>query len=51
MIAIVIVEDQVLLRDSLTNIINGQEDMRVVGFSDNADNAPALCRSPPRIWR
>jgi DNA-binding NarL/FixJ family response regulator len=44
MINILIVEDQTLLRDALTNIINGQEDMRVVGFTDNADNAPGLCR-------
>jgi DNA-binding NarL/FixJ family response regulator len=44
MIKIFMVEDQTLLRDALTNIINGQEDMRVVGFTENAENAPGLCR-------
>jgi DNA-binding NarL/FixJ family response regulator len=44
MINIVIVEDQVLLRDALAKIINGQEDMRVAGSVVNADGALALCR-------
>ncbi|MCL2103325.1 MAG: response regulator transcription factor [Syntrophorhabdaceae bacterium] len=44
MIKIILVEDQTLLRDALTKIINGQEDMTVVGFTDNADEAPDLCR-------
>ena len=44
MINIFIVEDQTLLRDALVNIINGQEDMQVVGFTENADNALDLCR-------
>ena len=44
MINIVIAEDQILLRDALTNILNGQDDMRVVGYTENADNALALCR-------
>ena len=44
MIKIIVVEDQTLLRDALANIINSQDDMQVVGFTDNADNAPALCR-------
>ena len=44
MINILIVEDQALLRDALTNVINGQEDMRVLGFTSNADEALDLCR-------
>jgi len=44
MIAILIVEDQTLLRDALANTINGQEDMRVAGVTENAANALALCR-------
>jgi DNA-binding NarL/FixJ family response regulator len=44
MINILIVEDMALLRDSLTNIINGQDDMRVIGCSGDADEALALCR-------
>jgi DNA-binding NarL/FixJ family response regulator len=44
MISIVIAEDTALLRDSLTNIINGQEDMRVAGSTADAGEAPALCR-------
>ena len=44
MIKIFLAEDQTLLRDALTNIINGQEDMQVIGFTENADNAPVLCR-------
>ena len=44
MIKILIVEDQTLLRDALANVINGQEDMQVVGFTANADEALDLCR-------
>ena len=44
MIKIFIVEDQALLRDSLTNIINAQEDMQVAGFAADAGEALALCR-------
>ena len=44
MINIVIVEDQALLRDSLTKVINGQEDMRVAACTANGDEAPDLCR-------
>jgi DNA-binding NarL/FixJ family response regulator len=44
MIKILIVEDQALLRDALSRIISGQEDMRVVGFTDNADIALEQCR-------
>jgi DNA-binding NarL/FixJ family response regulator len=43
-INILVVEDMALLRDSLANIINGQDDMHVVGSSADADEAPALCR-------
>ena len=44
MIRVIIVEDQVLLRDALTKIINSQEDMKVAGFAMDADKAPGLCR-------
>ena len=44
MIRVLIVEDQVLLRDALTRIINGQPDMKVVGFAVDADKALDLCR-------
>jgi DNA-binding NarL/FixJ family response regulator len=44
MIRILIVEDQTLLRDALAKIISGQEDMRVAGVAENADNALDLCR-------
>ena len=44
MIRILIVEDQALLRDSLANTINAQEDMKVVGAIANADEALARCR-------
>jgi DNA-binding NarL/FixJ family response regulator len=41
---ILIVEDMILLRDSLTNLINGQEDMRVICAIANAEGALDLCR-------
>lgn len=44
MIQILIVEDQALLRDALVNILNEQEDMRVIGFAADADDALELCR-------
>jgi DNA-binding NarL/FixJ family response regulator len=44
MIKVLIVEDMTLLRDSLSNIINGEEDMRVIGVTANADEALGLCR-------
>ena len=44
MIKILMVEDQVMLRDSLEHIINEQSDMEVVGVSDDAEEAPHLCR-------
>jgi DNA-binding NarL/FixJ family response regulator len=44
MIKILIVEDQTLLRESLEQIIGGQGDMEVAGSTDDAANAPQLCR-------
>jgi DNA-binding NarL/FixJ family response regulator len=44
MIKILIVEDQVIMRDSLANLINGQEDMRVVGSIGSAADALETCR-------
>jgi DNA-binding NarL/FixJ family response regulator len=44
MINILVVEDMDLLRDSLEKIINGQDDMQVVGCIADADEACALCR-------
>ena len=44
MIKILIVEDQTLLRDSLEYIIDGQNDMEVTGTTDDASEAPKLCR-------
>ena len=44
MIKILIVEDQVVLRDSLASLINGQEDMRVVGSIGCAADALEICR-------
>ena len=40
---ILIVEDQTMLRESLENLINGQNDMKVVGTTDDAANALQLC--------
>ena len=44
MIRILIVEDMILLQESLAHIINGQEDMEVAGVTSSADDALALCR-------
>ena len=44
MIRILIVEDMILLQESLANIVNGQEDMEVAGVTANADEALILCR-------
>ncbi len=44
MITVLIVEDQVLLRDSLERLLNTQEDVRVVGVCSRADRAFDLCR-------
>lgn len=45
MVTILVVEDQALLCDSLERLLNGQEDMRVVGSCAHADEAFELCRS------
>jgi DNA-binding NarL/FixJ family response regulator len=44
MINILIVEDQTMLRELLEHVINGQGDMKVTGLTDDAANAPELCR-------
>jgi len=44
MIKILIVEDQTMLRESLEHVISGQSDMEVAGATDDAANAPELCR-------
>ncbi|MDR0497569.1 MAG: response regulator transcription factor [Treponema sp.] len=44
MIKVLIVEDQPLMRDSLEHIIVEQEDMEIAGSTDDAVNAPQLCR-------
>lgn len=44
MIKVLIVEDQVIMRDSLANLINGQEDMRVAGSIGNAAEALEICK-------
>ena len=43
MVKILIVEDQTMLRESLEYMINGQDDMKVVGVTDDAADAPKLC--------
>jgi len=44
MIKILIVEDQVMLRDALKHLVNNQSDMEVIGTTDDAAKAPELCR-------
>jgi len=44
MIKILIVEDQVMLRESLERVIGGQNDMEVAGSTDDAAETPELCR-------
>jgi DNA-binding NarL/FixJ family response regulator len=44
MVTILIVEDQIMLKESLEYLINGQDDMKVVGTAEDAAKAPALCR-------
>jgi DNA-binding NarL/FixJ family response regulator len=44
MIKILIVEDQTMLKDSLEYILDNQDDMKVVAVTDDASNAPQLCR-------
>jgi len=43
MVRIVIVEDQILMRDLLEEHISKQSDMEVSGVSDDASKAPGLC--------
>ena len=50
MIRILIVEDQVMMRDSLQNLIDGQKDMKVVATTGNAKDAFKICvESPPDL--
>ena len=44
MVKILIVEDQTMLKESLEYLINGQDDMKVVGTAEDAADAPELCR-------
>jgi len=44
MIKILIAEDQVMLRESLERVIGGQDDMEIVGSTDDAAKTPELCR-------
>ena len=44
MIKIFIVEDQVMLRDSLARLIGGEHDMEVAGVTNDALQALELCR-------
>ncbi|MDR3338133.1 MAG: response regulator transcription factor [Treponema sp.] len=43
-IKILIVEDQVILRESMENFLNSQKDMRVAGVTGSAGKAPELCK-------
>ena len=45
MVTILIVEDQIMLKESLEYLINGQDDMKVVGTAEDAADAPELCRN------
>ena len=44
MIRVLIVEDMILLQESLASIINGQDDMEIAGVTANGGEALALCR-------
>ena len=44
MIKVLIVEDQTMLRDALAHLIEDQPDMKVIGTTDDASKALALCR-------
>jgi len=44
MVRIVIVEDQILMRDLLEGHIRSQSDMEVASVTDDASKAPQLCR-------
>lgn len=43
MLDVLLVEDQVILRESLARAIDGQDDMRVVGQIADAAKAPSFC--------
>jgi len=43
MVKIIIVEDQILMRDLLQEHISKQTDMEVIGVTDDASKAPELC--------
>ena len=44
MIKILIVEDQILLRDALEHLINKQQGMEVIGVASDASKAMELCK-------
>ena len=44
MIKIIIVEDETMLKDTLENMLNKQDDMDVIGVTDSAANSPHLCK-------
>ena len=44
MIKVLIVEDQTMLRESLEHLLNAQSDIEVVGGTDDAAEAPELCK-------
>ncbi|MCL2269830.1 MAG: response regulator transcription factor [Treponema sp.] len=43
MVKIILVEDQILMRDLLEELINKQSDMEVTAVTDDASKAPELC--------
>jgi len=45
MIKIILVEDQTMLRNALEQVINQQQDMEVIGTTDDASKALELCRN------
>ena len=47
MIRILVVDDQVLFRDTLVKLIGSQGDMKVVAAISEAKDAPAFCASSP----
>ena len=44
MIKILIVEDEAMLKESLEYVLNNQDGMKVIGVTDDASQAPQLCR-------
>ena len=45
MIRIIIIEDQVILRDSLEKLLDSKEDLQVVASSGDAEEALGLCKA------